>query len=100
MEYRKPTLNRGVNPLKMNWLWRLNCQVGYVGVDDVIAALNDVGIYPSRERALGWLKSEGDDGYFPLSIAELEQNMRALAKARAIRDDEVLGRVVRNQPKI
>lgn len=99
MEYRKPPLNRGVNPLKMNWLWRLTCQVGYVAVDDVISALNEAGIRPSRERALGWLKSEGDDGYFPLSIAELEQNMRALAKVRAIRDDELLGRVVKNHPK-
>lgn len=83
MDYRHPPLNRGINPLKMNWLWRLICQIGYVAVDDVIAALGAAGIGVSRERALGWLKSEGDDGYFPLTIAELEQNVRAILAARS-----------------
>ena len=37
----------------------------------------------NRERVLGWLKSEDEDGYFPLTIAELEQNLRALLAARS-----------------
>jgi hypothetical protein len=83
MSYKQPPLSRGVNPLKMNWLWRLTCEVGYVAVDDVLSALREAGVEASRERALGWLKSEGEDGYFPLTIAELEQNLRALQVVRA-----------------
>jgi hypothetical protein len=81
--YRPPPLNRGVHPMKMNWLWRLVCEVGYVSVDDVIAALGEDGVQVGRERALGWLKSEGETGYFPLTIAELERNLRALQSVRA-----------------
>ena len=81
--YRPPPLNRGVHPMKMNWLWRLTCEVGYVSVDDVIAALSEAGVQVGRERALGWLKSEGETGYFPLTIAELERNLRALQATRA-----------------
>ena len=83
MDYKQPPLNRGINPLKMNWLWRLICQIGYVAVDDVISSLGKAGIHVSRERALGWLRSEGEDGYFPLTIAELEQNLRAVLAARS-----------------
>lgn len=83
MSYKQPPLNRGVNPLRMNWLWRLICEVGYVSVDDVMSALAEVGIQLSRERAIGWLKAEGEDGHFPLTIAELEQNLRALQLARS-----------------
>ena len=83
MSYKQPPLNRGVNPLKMNWLWRLICEVGYVAVDDLVSALDEAGVQVSRERAAGWLKSESEDGYFPLTIAELEQNMRALQSARS-----------------
>ena len=70
--------------MKMNWLWRLICEVGYVAVDDVVAALERADIQVSYERAQGWLKAEGEDGYFPLTIAELEQNLRALQSARSI----------------
>ena len=78
MNYKQPPLNRGVNPLKMNWLWRLICEVGYVAVDDLVVALESVGVEVDRERAAGWLKSEREEGYFPLTIAELEQNLSAL----------------------
>lgn len=83
MDYKQPPLTRGVNPLKMNWLWRLICEVGYVAIDDVITALAGADIHVSHERAAGWLKADGEDGYFPLTIAELEQNLRALRSARA-----------------
>lgn len=83
MDYKQPPLARGVNPLKMNWLWRLICEVGYVAIDDVITALAGADIHVSRERATGWLKADGEDGYFPLTIAELEQNLRALRSARS-----------------
>lgn len=83
MNYKQPPLHRGINPLKMNWLWRLICEVGYVAIDDVVAALEGADIRVNRERAAGWLKSEGDNGYFPLTIAELEQNLRALRSVRS-----------------
>ena len=83
MSYKHPPLNRGVNPLKMNWLWRLICDVGYVSVDDVMSALAEADVHLDRERAAGWLKAEGEDGYFPLTIAELEQNLRALQSVRS-----------------
>jgi hypothetical protein len=82
MTYKKPPLNRGVHPEKMNWLWRLICESGYITVDDVVAALRAGNIHVDVTRAKGWLLSQGDDGYFPLSIAELEQNLRLILSAR------------------
>lgn len=83
MTYKKPPLNRGVHPEKMNWLWRLVCESGYITVDDVVVALRASGIHVDLARAQGWLLAQGDDGYFPLSIAELEQNLRLILAARA-----------------
>lgn len=83
MTYKQPPLNRAVYPQKMNWLWRLVCEAGYITVDDVVAALREKGVEVERGRAEGWLLSEGNDGYFPLSIAELEQNLRSLLSMRA-----------------
>lgn len=83
MTYKKPPLNRGVQPQKMNWLWRLICEAGYITVDEVVAALHAAHIDVEPARAASWLRSEGDDGYFPLSIAELEQNLRMILAARA-----------------
>ncbi|WP_201316304.1 hypothetical protein [Dyella sp. EPa41] len=83
MTYKQPPLNRGVYPQKMNWLWRLICEAGYITVDDVVAALRSGDIDVERARAVGWLRSEGDDGYFPLSIAELERNLRLILSSRA-----------------
>lgn len=89
MIYKKPPLNRGVQPEKMNWLWRLICESGYITVDDVVSALRAANIPVDSARARGWLLSQGDDGYFPLSIAELERNLRLILSAR---DDVVLPR--------
>ena len=89
MTYKKPPLNRGVHPEKMNWLWRLICESGYITVDDVVSALRAANIQLDPTRARGWLLSQGDDGYFPLSIAELERNLRLILSAR---DDVVLPR--------
>jgi len=83
MTYKQPPLNRGVYPQKMNWLWRLVCEAGYITVDDVVTALRAKGVDVERRRAEGWLRSEGSDGYFPLSIAELEQNLRSILSMRA-----------------
>ncbi|MBV8157270.1 MAG: hypothetical protein JO278_06420 [Dyella sp.] len=52
-------------------------------MDDVVAALRTKGVEVERARAMGWLGAEGDDEYFPLSIAELEQNLRSILSARA-----------------
>ncbi|WP_130618476.1 hypothetical protein [Dyella amyloliquefaciens] len=83
MTYKQPPLSRGVYPQKMNWLWRLVCEAGYITVDDVVSALRAKGLEVEQGRAMGWLRAEGDDGYFPLSIAELEQNLRSILSARA-----------------
>lgn len=83
MTYKKPPLNRGVHPEKMNWLWRLICESGYITVDDVVAALRAGNVQVELARAKGWLLTQDDDGYFPLSIAELEQNLRLILSARA-----------------
>lgn len=83
MAYKQPPLSRGVQPQKMNWLWRLVCEAGYITVDDVVAALHAANIDVGHARATGWLRSEGDDGYFPLTIAELEQNLRLILSLRA-----------------
>ena len=83
MTYKQPPLHRGVYPQKMNWLWRLICEAGYITIDDVVTALRAGDIDVERARAMGWLRSEGDDGYFPLSIAELERNLRLILSARA-----------------
>jgi hypothetical protein len=83
MVYKQPPLNRGVDPMRMNWLWRLICEVGYVTIDDVVAALDEAGIQVSHDRVRGWLKAVDEDGYFPLTIAEVEQNLRALHTIRS-----------------
>lgn len=83
MTYKKPPLNRGVHPEKMNWLWRLVCEAGYITVDEVVDALRAGNIDVDRARVASWLQSEHDDNYFPLSIAELEQNLRLILSARA-----------------
>lgn len=83
MTYKKPPLNRGIQPQKMNWLWRLICEAGYITVDEVVAALHAGDVDVERSRVASWLKAEGEDDYFPLSIAELEQNLRLILSARA-----------------
>lgn len=82
MSYKQPPLQRGINPLKMNWLWRLIGEATPVTIDDIVSALSSTGIQASRQRVQGWYKSEHEEGYFPLTIAELEQNLRALAAVR------------------
>lgn len=83
MTYKQPPLSRGIHPQKMNWLWRLVCEAGYISVDDVVTALRTGGVEVEQTWALGWLQAEGDDAYFPLSIAELERNLRLILSTRA-----------------
>ncbi|MBE1161119.1 hypothetical protein [Dyella acidiphila] len=83
MSYKQPPLQRGINPLKMNWLWRLIGEATHVSIDDIAAALANAGMEVSRQRMQGWYKAEHEEGYFPLTIAELEQNLRVLAAAHA-----------------
>jgi len=83
MTYKKPSINRALHPEKMNWLWRLICETGYITVEDVVKALRAGDVQVDFARARGWLLSQEDDGYFPLSIAELEQNLRLIRSARA-----------------
>jgi hypothetical protein len=73
---------RAIDPLRLNWLWRLMCEVGDITASDIFNALNNAGIPISRERAEGWLSTEDQENYFPLTISEIEQNLRALQLLR------------------
>lgn len=79
--YRVPPI-RALDPTRLNWLWRLFCDVGYISASDVLAALKKAGVEVSRERVTGWMNMEDEENYFPLTIAEIEQNLRALQHAR------------------
>lgn len=80
--YRVPP-NRAFDPMRMNWLWRLICDVGYISTNDVWDALKKTGVEVHRERVNGWMGAEEEEHYFPLTLAEIEQNLRALQQARA-----------------
>ena len=85
-EYTRPPMTRGVDPQRMNWLWQLILQSTDLDPDEVREALLSCGVAASSKRLHSWQVSDQDDAYFPLSLAELERNLRsvvALKKQRA-----------------
>jgi hypothetical protein len=85
-EYTRPPMTRGVDPQRMNWLWQLILQSTDLDTADVRAGLLAMGVAATEKRLHSWQVSDRDDDYFPLSIAELERNLRAvvaLKKQRA-----------------
>jgi hypothetical protein len=85
-EYSRPPMTRGVDPQRMNWLWQLILQSTDLNPADVRAGLLASGVAATEKRLHSWQVSDRDDDYFPLSIAELERNLRAvvaLKKQRA-----------------
>jgi hypothetical protein len=79
-------MNRGVDPMRMNWLWRLVCEVAALKPADVIEALHAAHVPVDLQRVHSWSAVERDDFFFPLTIAELERNLRALALFRRTRN--------------
>ncbi|HUW54870.1 MAG TPA: hypothetical protein VMV99_15775 [Rhodanobacter sp.] len=84
--YRRPPMNRGVDPMRMNWLWRLVCEVADLKPADVIEALHAAHVPVDLQRVHSWIAMEKDDFFFPLTLAELERNLRALALFRRTRE--------------
>ncbi|HZX72572.1 MAG TPA: hypothetical protein VFE77_17375 [Rhodanobacter sp.] len=80
--YRRPPIARATNPQRMNWLWRLICEAAELRPADVVEALHASQIPVDQARARSWLASDLDDSFFPISIAEVERNLRALLLLR------------------
>lgn len=83
--YQRPRLVRSIDPQRINWLWRLVHDVARLEPNEVMAALHANGIPVSRARVESWLANDQTERFFPLSVAELEQNLRALLAWRARR---------------
>lgn len=77
-EYTRPPMSRGVDPQRMNWLWQLILQATDLKPGEVRQALNAMGVAATDQRLASWQVSDRQDNYFPLSIAELERNLRAV----------------------
>jgi hypothetical protein len=89
--YRRPPLLRATDPQRMNWLWRLVCELAELRPADVVEALHAAQIPVDLARARSWVVSDRDDNFFPISIAELERNVRALLALREVmRENQAL----------
>jgi hypothetical protein len=77
-EYTRPPMQRGVDPQRMNWLWQLILQATDLKPEEVRAALNAMGVGATDQRLASWSVGDRDERYFPLTIAELERNLRAV----------------------
>lgn len=80
--YRRPLMWRGVEPQRMNWLWALICDLGGIEADELVRALHSQGVAVNARHARRWLVDSRADEFFPLSIVELERNVRALIALR------------------
>lgn len=84
-EYTRPPMTRGVDPQRMNWLWQLVLQATDLDPADVRQALNATGVAATDQRLASWQASDRDENYFPLTLAELERNLRAVVAWKAKR---------------
>lgn len=82
LPYRRPPMTRGIDPQRMNWLWRLVCEVGAIESAEVVEALHAAGVPVDVGRVNSWVVSDREDSFFPITIAELERNLRAMAVFR------------------
>lgn len=80
--YQRPPLLRGTDPQRMNWLWRLICEASGLETATVVEALHAAGVGVNAQRVNSWSVSDQDAGFFPMSIAEVERNLRALVALR------------------
>ena len=81
--YTRPPLTRGVDPQRMNWLWQLILQATDLDPADVRDALIANGVPVTDTRLASWQVTDSDDNYFPLTIAELERNLRSVVAWKA-----------------
>jgi hypothetical protein len=86
-EYTRPLMTRGVDPQRMNWLWQLILQSTDLDPTEVRKALNATGVGATEKRMKGWQVGDRDEDYFPLTIAELERNLRAVVAWKKARSD-------------
>ena len=87
-EYTRPPMTRGVDPQRMNWLWQLILQATDLDPAEVLKALNAAGVPATDKRLTSWQVSNRAENYFPLSIAELERNLRAVIAWKQRSDPE------------
>jgi hypothetical protein len=80
--YQRPPMTRGLDPQRVNWLWRLVCEVSGLDANDVVAALHAMQVPVDHQRVASWLASDRDDDYFPLTVAEMERNLRSVLALR------------------
>jgi hypothetical protein len=80
--YQRPPMLRGLDPMRVNWLWQLFCEVGDIRPAEVHAALRAVGIPVTEDRVAAWFNPDTHDNYFPITIAEMERNLRTLLVVR------------------
>lgn len=76
--YRPPPINRGFDPQRVNWLWRLIAKTANLDPTYVHQALVAQGVSIDLPRVISWFAEEGDDHFMPMTIAELERNLRVL----------------------
>ncbi len=85
--YRRPPLNRATDPQRMNWLWRLICETAELDMAELLEALHAAQISIDLSRMRRWSVSDRDDAFFPMSIAEIERNLRMLVALRKAKKD-------------
>ncbi|MEX1829763.1 hypothetical protein [Luteibacter sp. CQ10] len=81
-DYTRPPMTRGVDPQRMNWLWQLILQATDLSPAEVRAALNASGVPVTDQRVASWSVGDREENYFPLTLAELERNLRAVIAAK------------------
>jgi hypothetical protein len=84
--YTRPPMTRGVDPQRMNWLWQLILQATELDPMDVRSALNAIGVAATDKLLASWQVTDAHEDYFPLTIAELERNLRAVIAWKAKRE--------------
>ncbi|WP_413624268.1 hypothetical protein [Luteibacter sp. Lutesp34] len=83
--YTRPPMTRGVDPQRMNWLWRLILDATDLDPAHVREALVANGVPVTDKRLASWQANDSDDDYFPLTVAELERNLRSVVAWKAKR---------------
>ena len=85
LPYRRPPMTRGVDPQRMNWLWRLICELGAVDASEVMEALHAAQVPVDLRRVKSWTVNDREASFFPITLAELERNLRSVLALRLAR---------------
>ncbi|PWK82726.1 hypothetical protein [Fulvimonas soli] len=80
--YRRPPMTRACDPQRMNWLWRLVCEVAELQPGRLVEALHAAQVPVDLQRVRSWSVPDTDDAFFPMTLAEVERNLRALVALR------------------